>query len=64
MSSVELDDRGEKALLKREGLDSLHGVFAYAGGELLSKPNLRARQRLRLRLVDDSGRPVVWYLKR
>jgi len=64
VSSVEPDDRGEKALLKREGLDSLHGVFAYAGGELLSKPNLRARQRLRLRLVDESGRPVVWYLKR
>jgi tRNA A-37 threonylcarbamoyl transferase component Bud32 len=54
----------EAKLLTREGLDSVAGAFAYAGGEPLAKPGLGTRRRIRLRLTDDSGRPVDWYLKR
>ena len=64
MSQDKCDNDAGKALLKREGLDTVEGAFACSGGELLSKPNLRGRQRVRLRLTDDAGRPVVWYLKR
>jgi tRNA A-37 threonylcarbamoyl transferase component Bud32 len=54
----------EMALLKREGLDTVEGAFAYAGGQELSKPGLGTRRRFRLELTDDSGRPVTWYMKR
>ncbi len=54
----------EAALLKREGLDTVGGAFVYGGGERMDKPGLGHRERLRLRLTDDSGREVVWYLKR
>jgi hypothetical protein len=54
----------EQALLEREGLDTLEGAFAYAGGERLDKAGLGRRQRLRLRLRDDEGREVTWYMKR
>lgn len=64
MSEPTTDSRDKAGLLKRAGLDTVDGAFAYAGGEVLSKPSLRSRQRLRLRLKDDSGQPVVWYLKR
>ena len=51
-------------LLKRHGLETLEGAFAYADGEELSKDRLGTRRRSRLRLTDESGRPVEWYLKR
>lgn len=54
----------EAKLLKREGLDSVAGAFGYTGGEQLTKPDLGTRRRIRLRLTDDAGRPVDWYLKR
>ena len=54
----------EEAILKREGLDTLDGAFAYVGGEELSKPGLGTRQRFRLHLTDESGETVEWYLKR
>ena len=54
----------EQALLEREGLDTIAGAFAYAGGEALTKPGLGARERIRLKLTDESGAEVVWYLKR
>lgn len=54
----------EAKLLKREGLDSVAGAFGYSGGEQLDKPDLGTRRRIHLRLTDDSGRPVEWYLKR
>ena len=54
----------DRALLQREGLDTLEGAFSYAGGEELSKPGLGHRRRYRLDLTDDAGRSVRWYLKR
>ncbi len=54
----------EMALMKREGLDTVEGAFAYAGGRQLRKPGLGTRSRVRLELTDDAGRPVTWYMKR
>ncbi|HET6429335.1 MAG TPA: lipopolysaccharide kinase InaA family protein [Phycisphaerae bacterium] len=51
-------------LLRQAGLDTVAGAFDYEGGELLSKPNLGTRQRIRLTLTGDDARPVTWYLKR
>ncbi|MFW6065342.1 MAG: lipopolysaccharide kinase InaA family protein [Planctomycetota bacterium] len=50
--------------LKREGLDTLEGAFAYAGGEELSKPGLEHRRRTRLTLTDETGTEHQLYLKR
>ncbi len=58
------DNQAEQNLLKREGLDTLDGAFAYTGGEELSKPGLGTRQRFRLSLTDEAGETVEWYLKR
>ncbi len=55
---------GEQEILKREGLDTLSGAFAYTGGEELSKPGLGTRQRFSLLLTDETGQTVRWYLKR
>ncbi len=52
------------SLLKREGLDTLDGAFAYTSAEELSKPGLGTRRRFRLSLTDESGKTVEWYLKR
>ncbi len=54
----------EQNLLKREGLDTLDGAFAYTGAEELSKPGLGTRRRFRLQLTDESGKTVQWYMKR
>ncbi len=58
------DNQTEQNLLEREGLDTVSGAFAYAGGQELSKPGLGTRQRFRLCLTDESGQTVQWYLKR
>lgn len=64
MSDAVAPSPDEAALLERAGLDSVAGAFAYSGGEVLSKPGLGGRERIRVRLTDASGREVVWYLKR
>jgi len=64
VSVVTADSDSEAALLKREGLDTVAGAFAYSGGERLSKPDLCGRERIRLRLDGPAGQPVQWYLKR
>jgi tRNA A-37 threonylcarbamoyl transferase component Bud32 len=51
-------------LLEQAGLTSLEAVFAYQGGQLLSKPHLRQRERIRLSFRDAAGEPVELYLKR
>jgi tRNA A-37 threonylcarbamoyl transferase component Bud32 len=50
--------------LKREGLDTVEGAFAYTGGEELSKPNLAHRRRTRLSIKDADGQTHELYLKR
>jgi len=64
VSAAQTDNPAEAALLKRQGLDTVNGAFAFGGGEALVKPGLGSRQRVRLALAGDDGRPVVWYLKR
>lgn len=49
--------------LKREGLDSVGGAFAYGGGEELIKANLGHRRRIRLTLTDIDGGEHVLYMK-
>ena len=55
---------GLRAALRREGLDSVEGAFAYDGGEDLRKPGLGRRRRTRLRVAEPGGRTHVLYLKR
>ncbi len=50
--------------LRREGLDTLEGAFAFDAGDDLSKPGLNGRRRTRLTLTDDEGREHELYLKR
>ena len=50
--------------LRREGLDSVEGAFAYADGEDLAKPNLRHRHRRRIWLTGKDGHKHELYLKR
>ncbi len=64
MTEIVTDIPQERALLAREGLDSVAGAFACDRGESLTKPGLAGRERIRLRLTDDAGRQVEWYLKR
>jgi tRNA A-37 threonylcarbamoyl transferase component Bud32 len=52
------------AALRREGLDTVEGAFAYDGGEELGKCGLGRRRRTRLRLTDGEGRRHLLYLKR
>ena len=52
------------AAVRRAGLDSVDGAFAYEGGADLSKPGLGHRRRTRIELVDDRGAAHVLYLKR
>ena len=55
---------GVLAAVRRAGLDSVDGAFAYEGGEDLSKPGLGHRRRTRLELPDGQGGEHVLYLKR
>lgn len=50
--------------LKRSGLDTVEGAFAFGGGEDLTKPGLGLRRRTRLVLMDEGGRTHQLYLKR
>jgi tRNA A-37 threonylcarbamoyl transferase component Bud32 len=50
--------------LRREGLDTVEGAFAFQGGQDLSKPGLGGRRRTRFTLTDDTGREHALYLKR
>jgi len=51
-------------LLTGAGLDTVDGVFAYEGGQDLSKPGLGTRRRTRIELTDPDGETHVLYLKR
>jgi tRNA A-37 threonylcarbamoyl transferase component Bud32 len=51
------------AILSQQGLDSVAGAFAYSGGELLTKPGLGTRERLRLTL-QGPNEPQIVYMKR
>ena len=53
----------ELDLLRRHGLDTVDGAFAFAGGRELEKPGLGTRRRVRLELTDAGFRAVTWYLK-
>jgi len=50
--------------LRREGLDSVEGAFACAGGQDFDKPGLAHRRRTRLELSDAQGGSWVVFLKR
>lgn len=50
--------------LEREGLLSVGGAFAYAGGQDLTKPGLGHRQRWRIVLTDSAGRRRELFMKR
>ena len=50
--------------VRGEGLDSVEGAFAYAGGEDLTKPGLGDRRRTRLTLAGPDGQTYELYLKR
>jgi len=52
------------AALRREGLDTVEGAFAYGGGEDLVKPGLGTRRRTRLLVTDAAGGAHELYLKR
>jgi len=57
-------DPGLREVLHREGLDTIDGAFAYAGGRDLSKPDLEHRLRTRLVVEGPAGRTHELYLKR
>jgi len=50
--------------LRREGLDSVQGAFAYDGGQDFDKSGLGHRRRTRLELSDSRGGSWVVFLKR
>jgi tRNA A-37 threonylcarbamoyl transferase component Bud32 len=50
--------------VRRAGLDSVDGAFAYEGGADLSKPGLGHRRRTRIELPGGQGSAHVLYLKR
>ena len=50
--------------VRRAGLDTVEGAFAYGGGTDLAKPGLGCRQRTFLKLEDSQGRTHRLYLKR
>jgi len=51
-------------LLRRHGLDSVRGAFAFTGGLDMAKAGLRRRRRTRVELTDEDGRTHVLFLKR
>lgn len=51
-------------LIKRHGLDTLAGAFAYAGGDDLVKAGLGTRRRTQIELQCDDEQVVRVYLKR
>ncbi|MCK5271713.1 MAG: hypothetical protein KAJ52_04015, partial [Sedimentisphaerales bacterium] len=53
-----------KKLLRQNNLLTVADVFASQNGEHLIKPGLGTRERIRLKLTDDTGQKVVLYLKR
>ena len=57
-------DEAWREPLRRTGLDSVEGVFAFAGGTDLDKPGLGNRRRTRLELADGQGRRRELILKR
>ena len=57
-------DADLRQAVEAAGLGTTQGAFAYAGGQELAKPNLRARRRTRLTLTDSQGRTHELYLKR
>ena len=64
MTSLAPPDPALADPLRREGLDSLAGVFSYTGGSNLVKDGLGHRRRTLLKLEDAEGRPLLFYLKR
>jgi tRNA A-37 threonylcarbamoyl transferase component Bud32 len=58
------DDAGLLEALRREGLHTVAGAFAYGGGADLPKANLGHRQRTRVVLRDDAGRTHELFMKR
>ena len=50
--------------LRRIGLDTVEGAFAYGGGDELDKPGLAHRRRTRLAVTDANGMTHELYLKR
>jgi tRNA A-37 threonylcarbamoyl transferase component Bud32 len=52
------------AAVRRAGLDSVDGAFAYEGGADLTKPGLGHRRRTRIELPCGQGVSQVLYLKR
>jgi tRNA A-37 threonylcarbamoyl transferase component Bud32 len=55
----------EAQLLRSLGLDTVAGAFAFTAGEVMSKPNLGRRERIRIHAaVGEGGAPATWYLKR
>ncbi|HOA74021.1 MAG TPA: lipopolysaccharide kinase InaA family protein [Phycisphaerae bacterium] len=56
---------GYEPMLNSAGLRTLADVFAWTEGQRLDKPGLENwRQRWRLQLTDEAGRPRTLYLKR
>ena len=49
--------------LRNEGLHTVEGAFAYAGGRRMTKPGLRHRARVRLELTDAQGQAHELYMK-
>ena len=64
MSATIVCDEPLLGALRREGLDSVEGAFAYSGGEDLTKPGLSHRRRTRVSLTDEAGVRHELYLKR
>ncbi len=63
--SILADATAEEAdILRRLGLDTVEGAFAFRDGEAMTKPNLGNRERIRIRAGQTAAGPVVWYLKR
>ncbi len=50
--------------LRREGLHTVEGAFAYHGGQDLTRAGLGHREWIRIRLDDGSGHPAEMYMKR
>ena len=64
MSLSEPARQGLREALRREGLDTVDGAFAFAGGESLAKPGLGSRERIRFELAASDGTVHELYLKR
>jgi heptosyltransferase-2 len=53
-----------RGVLEKYNLTSVADVFQFQAGEMLTKPGLGRRERIRLRLRLEDGRQVAVYLKR